>query len=334
MDPELKPAGLHPLRTPLSFFSTMALRAEKLRVSVQVRQAHLVRNGTPDIETEKLHELLTPVEDFIDGHLRTCLDEHPTRHWWSRISGMVSKKTGLPLEPLGKLIGEIERFGRWYQPDDPMVPIETPMHLLTKELKDSIASPGGRRIVYTDEVGHPWVWVSAIERLTTTSKLWRYAGLVPGQKRVKGEKLDFNGTVKTMAFRVAQFGCILPGNPYKALFDRYKERKALDLAEAGVSIKATPKARWCEKCQKPAGSATTKFCGDCGSKLTTHEEPEGEMYKGHLNNMAVRYMSKMFLSHLHTVWREALGLSVRPPYPVEHRGHQTIITPWDMCDLP
>ena len=333
MTDELKPAGLAPLRSPLSFFSTMSLSVEKLRVAVQVRAAHLERAGDADPETLKLYDLLRPVENFIDGHLRRCADEHPTAIWWRRISGLYSTSTQRPLEPLGKLIGEIEHFGRWYAEGNARIPQVVPERFVTAEMKQAFTTEG-KRVTFTDEAGHQWQWVMGIERLTTPSALWKYAGLVPGMKREKGQPLPFNGTLKTMAYRTIHFGCILTGNRYADAYRRYKERIATREAANGTEMRGTPRARWCEQCEKSITAKAAKYCPDCGQPLTQKTEPEGTLYKGHLDAMARRYTSKLLLSHLWLIWRTALGLPVRAPYPVEYLGHTTVVDPWEMCDLP
>lgn len=48
-------------------------------------------------------------------------------------------------------------------------------------------------------------------------------------------------------------------------------------------------------------------------RLETHPE-HAQKTKGHRHNMAMRYMIKMFLLDLYTVWRPLDGLPVAPPY--------------------
>ena len=44
---------------------------------------------------------------------------------------------------------------------------------------------------------------------------------------------------------------------------------------------------------------------------------------GHLHNMAIRKVAKVFLSHLWLLWREAEGLPTTDPYPIAHLEHHT-----------
>lgn len=56
------------------------------------------------------------------------------------------------------------------------------------------------------------------------------------------------------------------------------------------------------------------------------------LWLGHLDAMALRKMTKLFLSCLWLVWREAEGLPTRDPYPIERKGHTSLISPWEMVD--
>lgn len=51
-------------------------------------------------------------------------------------------------------------------------------------------------------IGDPY-WNSAAERPRTVSELWAYCGLVPGQKRRKGQKSNWSTRAKTRAWLIA-----------------------------------------------------------------------------------------------------------------------------------
>ena len=44
--------------------------------------------------------------------------------------------------------------------------------------------------------------IEDISRFPTISKLWKYFGLAPGQKRVKGKKLDYNPRARELAWKI------------------------------------------------------------------------------------------------------------------------------------
>lgn len=301
---------------PITLFTDTAMTLEKQRVAVQVRLTHLQNSGKEDLDTARLLELLNDVEGFVDSRLKDWVEQHPTAFWWKRISGCVSSK-GDPLQPLSKIIGCIDSFGKYYPENDPMIPVYVKRKA---ELID------GERLVF----------VSGIERLTTPSKLWKYAGLAPQSKRQEGRKLDFNMTLKALLFRLMKYGFLMQGNnsKYYERYTLYKEWKRQAFEAQGVRIQSTPSGRFCSICNEDKDvPSSTHFCPQCGGELEKKHAPEGIVWQGHLDSMARRWTLKLFLSHFWIVYRQALKLPSRQPYAVEHAGHCTVIDPWQMCDL-
>ena len=127
------------------------------------------------------------LEQKVDELLARLVGDHPAAPWFSKVKG-----TGG--EAIGKVIGHIEAFGKFYPVGDPMIPA------YVTRLPEMVPVPQDD----TDElVEIPMVWVSGIERLTTPSKLIKYAGFVPGQKRKAGELTDHNVELRTMCWRLA-----------------------------------------------------------------------------------------------------------------------------------
>jgi len=148
-----------------------------------------------------------------------------------------------------------------------------------------------------------------IEKATTVSKIWQYAGLNPGfvqgikrkdtdgevefirtETPVKGDRRTpgfvspFNGRLRTVLCGILADGFIKANSPYRLLYyDPYKER----LTHETRLINGEDMA-WCDS--KPARR----------------------------HNAAKRYMIKMFLRDLYAVWRQLEGLPVRPPYSEEY----------------
>lgn len=121
---------------------------------------------------------------------------------------------------------------------------------------------------------------------------------------------------------------------YAEFYDAYKLRKTQEYNGRGIRILPTPKGRMCVQCNKVISLKTARFCPDCGGGLTLKNEPESVVWQGHLHQMAMRRMTKLFLHHLWVVWREALRLPSREPYPIEYLKHTHVISPWDMVDRP
>lgn len=299
--------GLVKPASPVAFFADSLGTIEKARVAAQVRLSHLKRQGREDPDTKELLRLTRGVEQFVTGRLEEWVGQHPTAYWWQGIEG-----TSLKL--MGRVIGLIDKFGCFYPVGDSWIP-----------------SYVQREPVESD--GNQWVWVEGIERLTTPSKLHKYAGMAPGQKKVSSKLLDFNGELRTVLFRLFQFGFMMNQNKYYDQYIRYKEYKQRMYQAEGIKILPTPPGRYCPACDEEKDvRATTHFCPDCGNQLFRKQEPPGVIFAGHLDMMCRRRAIKLFLDHLWVVWREALGLPLRQPYPVEYLGHSQVLTPWDMVD--
>ena len=69
-------------------------------------------------------------------------------------------------------------------------------------------------------------WLSPIDRFNSVSALWSYAGLAPGQKRTKGEKLNYNIRLKTFCWKLWQQWIKLPNCYGRKLYDEGKKHAA------------------------------------------------------------------------------------------------------------
>lgn len=300
----------------LAFLADQGFVFEKARVAAEVRLAHLKRQGRVDPITAELGKRAKEIEEFVNNKLIELVRDHSTYLWWSRITGAYPKI-------VGKIIGLIESFGKFYPVGDPMIP----PHLLKAGFYT--------RQPVEDEDGNKWIWVNGIERFPTRAKICRYAGVLPGMKRTEGERIPFNSDLRRMLFRFMYFGCILTGNHYKKFYDQYKARKTESLLASGVKILPTPNGRFCETCcVERKVPRTTWFCPECNTRLTGKKEPNGVLWLGHVDNICKRKVMVLFLQHLWEVWREGEGLPTRSPYAMEKLGHTTFISPWEMCDLP
>lgn len=160
-----------------------------------------------------------------------------------------------------------------------------------------------------------------IKRADSVSSLWRYAGfhVVDGHapKPVPGQKLDFNKVLRSMCWRlgssIVKSGARFGNSHFYVIFIQELDRLNAKFAAKGWKV-------------IPAEELPVKG----GKKY----EPEGIISVGHVRNMAMRKMIKLFLSCLWQVWREAEGLSTRSPYAIEKLGHTTVIDPWEMVDRP
>ena len=138
-----------------------------------------------------------------------------------------------------------------------------------------------------------------IERFASPGKLYAYCGLhvKDGRavKRAKGEKANWNSFLKTKLVGVLA-GCILKANgEYRSFYDDYKVR-----VENRESCPLT-KEQHAKK----------------DSKVTWL--PNG-CTKGHVHNMALRGIQKLFLMDLFFAWYELLGIIPPTTYAEDKLG--------------
>lgn len=305
----------------VGFLATLALAIEKPRVAAQVRLAHLAKHGKQDPLTEEILVKIRQLESYIDSRTVAQLESHPAAHWFLRIKNLRG-------EAFAKVISEFEGFGRYYEVGEPMIP---------RYNGQAVPERYRRRETYTvsiDGEDKDFVWVSAIERFVEPSDLRKYSGLYPGARAAQGEKLAFNRQMRTMLWRVSE-NLIRANGKLKGFYDQYRAYKLNKYAEEGNMVVPTPKGRLCPQCLEEKDiPTTTRFCPDCGSALAHKNEPPGIIFAGHFHNMCRRRMMQIFLDCFWVVYRQAEGLPIRPPYVVEFLGHESIITPEDLCDQP
>jgi hypothetical protein len=169
-----------------------------------------------------------------------------------------------------------------------------------------------------------------INKANTISSLWKFSGfdVQDGEapKRKAGHKLSYNSQLRSMLWRLGQSLIRAQGKFY----DEYLKFKNEESKK--YKVMPTPKARFCPQCLKEVKAKATKYCPDCGAKLSQKKEPEGVLFEGHLHNRALRKMIKLFEADLWLVWREAEGLPVSQPYAQGILKHDHFIDPWSMCD--
>lgn len=155
-----------------------------------------------------------------------------------------------------------------------------------------------------------------IEKAEKISSLWKFAGYhvddngkAPKRKK-NGGKLSYNSRLRTMCWRLG--GSLMKGRGrFYEYYAQEKDKYVKRFISEGVKI-------------VPA----TKLPKKDGKRY----EPEGIVSEGHVHNMALRKMIKLFLSCLWLVWREKCGLPTRLPYAMEYQNHTTFIDPWEMID--
>jgi hypothetical protein len=118
-----------------------------------------------------------------------------------------------------------------------------------------------------------------ITKADHASSIWKFCGLAPDQKRVKGKKINWNPFLKALCFKIGE-SFIKSKGPYREIYD-------------------TSRAYYEKKFPKEVKVEGTKIV-----KYT----------KGHKYAMAKRRTVKLFLSELYAEWRKQSGLNVSEPF--------------------
>jgi hypothetical protein len=155
-----------------------------------------------------------------------------------------------------------------------------------------------------------------IERASSPSAVWRFAGLDPTAVWSKGQKRPYNARLKVLCWKIGESFKKVSGKP-ESLYGRlYRERK---LREVGRNESGAFKE------VAAATLASKKF----GPSETRDAYEEGLLPAGRLDLRATRYATKVFLVH----WWECAfrlanpGVPVPQPWVIAHGGHVDKIHP-------
>ncbi len=300
---------------PLAMLGDASMAVERVRIAARIRLSHLSKRGETCEDTQELMHRAQLLEEWVDGRLAAYLSVHPAAWWFTHVKGVGG-------ENIAKVISRIEAFGKWYDPEDEMIPPY--VHRQPEEYTFLDRS--------TDKTETKMgIWVAGIERLTTPSKLRKLAGLVPGMRKESGKVLPYDDELRMLTWRLG-LSLIRAGGKFYDFYVVYKDYLVVRETGAGHRIVPTPRQRMCFNCDKEVTKKAAKFCPDCSGPLSLKTEPEGVLYQGHVHEMATRRMRQHFMDLLWVAWRKGAGLPLRQPYPVEYGGHSRIITCEDMMD--
>ena len=130
-------------------------------------------------------------------------------------------------------------------------------------------------------------WLEPISRFDNISRLWKYCGLAPGQRRRKGERAGYNPRLKTFMWKIA--ASFEKQNAARCKYRRiYDEKKSYYASRPDLKEAVDKKVKGARQ---------------------------------HIRLMAMRYTVKRFLADLWLVWRKMEGLPVTKPYAIDILGH-------------
>lgn len=156
-----------------------------------------------------------------------------------------------------------------------------------------------------------------INKATTVSKMWQFAGLNPGlvrgKKRVQGKGKEFTIVETDTMIRGDRLS---PG--FVSPYNQWLRTKLVGvLASCFIKSQSSYALDYYYPYKERLEREETLVAGKDGAWK--------DESKGHRNNAAKRYMIKMFLKDLYVAWRTLEGLPVRQPYQEEYLGHKHIV---------
>jgi hypothetical protein len=162
-----------------------------------------------------------------------------------------------------------------------------------------------------------------IKKCQTAGAIWRYAGLDPSVKWNKKQKRPWNARLKTLCWKIGQSFCKVSSNPKDVYGRIYIQRKAYEEEKNEDGEYAEYAKKMLEDFNFKKDTKAYKFY------------TEGKLPPGHVNQRALRYAVKLFLSHLFQVWYEMENGEKPPkPFAIAQLGHAHMIEPpnWPMIE--
>jgi hypothetical protein len=145
---------------------------------------------------------------------------------------------------------------------------------------------------------------------TTPSKVWRFAGLDPTVKWEKGQKRPWNARLKVLCWKIGESFKKTSGSDASFYGALYRARKELEVARNEAGQFADTAAATLE---------AKKFRRDTNAKAAYER---GQLPAGRLDLRAMRYATKLFLSHFWAVSTEDMtGKPAPRAWVLEHGGH-------------
>ena len=150
---------------------------------------------------------------------------------------------------------------------------------------------------------------------TTSTKLWRYAGLDPTSKWEKGKKRPWNASLKTLTWKIGESFVTTCNNENSFYGPVYAKRKKLETERNEQGLFADQAAKVLET--KKIGKDTDAYKAYSVGKLPP----------AHIHSRARRYAAKLFLSHYLEMAQRAHGIEPTTPYIIALGGHADYIPP-------
>jgi hypothetical protein len=195
---------------------------------------------------------------------------------------------------------------------------EAVMHGKLKQWVESAESPQETKWAYDQDGIGPVLAAGLAAHIDVTkaasiSSLWRFSGQDPtADRKVKGQKLAYNGRLKTLCWKIGESFVKVSGREGAFYGKWYAKFKSDEVSRNENGLYTAQAAR--ELANKKIKDAATK------AKLQS-----GKLTDGHLHARAKRRAVKLFLAHYWGEGRESRGLPVRAPFSIAVLGHDGYI---------
>jgi len=155
-----------------------------------------------------------------------------------------------------------------------------------------------------------------LKTFETAGDFYGYCGLNPEQKKIKGQKINWNPALKRLCWIIGESFVKISGHDEGFYGKIYKERKEYETKKNEAGDYAE---------QSKATLEAKKFSKDTEAYKAYSV---GKLPLAHIHERSKRYAVKIFLSHLHDVWYFMHFNKLPPkPYAINKLGHVHIIYP-------
>jgi hypothetical protein len=247
--------------------------------------------------------------------------------------------------------GQVRSLTKSGEPNAIMQYLESQDQLLEDQIKRALGrfaenNPVGKRLLEVVGIGDVLAagFLAHLDVTKTKSAggFWRYAGLDPTQKWLKGQKRPWNAQLKVLCYKTGE-SFVKTQNLEKSVYGKiFAERKQLEwrnnlagqYSEQATGILAeknfgadTDARKWL------SGQYVSATLGESPIVGVKPDATNGEvgipmLPPAHIHARARRYAVKMFLSHLFEVmWKEHYGTEPPIPFIMHFPPHSHYIPP-------
>lgn len=174
-----------------------------------------------------------------------------------------------------------------------------------------------------------------VKRAPTAGAVWRFAGLDPTAKWLKGQKRPWNASLKRLCWLIGESFVKVSGNKRDQYGKLYLERKAYETAknekgdyaeQAAAALARMKNKRERRAVDVPDGTEPPADPAEVKRYRALLEA--GKLPPAALHERSKRWAVKLFLAHYHEVaYVNHYGHPPPLPYPIAHLGHTHLIKP-------